>query len=600
MMMLNFDKIKTMKLSRLSGRKVARNILSLSVIVFSLSNMGGRSIPILYQQEQTTETPSLTLTDTIQPTETVTQQNIETATASATESLTPTISSLVTTESIPTVFLPPTVNISGDFVSDEVLIRFRRRTSRLAIDNCIQTANALIEAEISKLTVVRVRIPQGKVAETITTLLACPGIRYAEPNYKAYIADTIPSDPNWNVQYGLINIRAPQGWDLSTGSSSVTIAVVDTGVDFGHLDLASKIVPGYDFVNNDAIAQDDNGHGTHVSGIAAAISNNGLGISGVSWGAHIMPVKVLNAGGNGTFANVAAGIVWATDHGAQVINLSLGGSNPSQVLQDAVNYADSNGVVLVAASGNSGSNFVLYPARYPQVIAVGATDSSNAHTGFSNYGPQVDLSAPGTSIYSTVIGGYGYLSGTSMSAPFVSGLAAILRGIPGNSSPGVIALEMESTALDLGAPGIDDVYGYGLIQMDAAIRAVLSVPTQTFTPTSPFIPISTTPPISVPGGGFLGRVPPVVFNPSSTFIASAPASGFVTVSPTSISTETSQVGITESAEVNALEAPNPGPTKESQNWGLPCLGTFLILLGVFLFWLARNDSRSYQRIKRFK
>jgi len=562
--------------------------------------MGGRSIPILYQQEQTTETPTLALTDTIQPTETVTQQESETATVAATESLTPTISSPVTTESIPTDLLPPTVNISGDFVSDEVLIRFRRRTSRLAIDNCIQTANALIEAEISKLTVVRVKIPQGKVAETITTLLACPGIRYAEPNYKAYIADTIPSDPNWNVQYGLINIRAPQGWDLSTGSSSVTIAVVDTGVDFSHLDLTSKIVPGYDFVNNDAIAQDDNGHGTHVSGIAAAISNNGLGISGVSWGAHIMPVKVLNAGGNGTFANVAAGIVWATDHGAQVINLSLGGSNPSQVLQDAVNYADSNGVVLVAASGNSGSNFVLYPARYPQVIAVGATDSSNAHAGFSNYGPQVDLSAPGTSIYSTVIGGYGYLSGTSMSAPFVSGLAAILRGIPGNSSPGVIASEMESTALDLGTPGIDDVYGYGLIQMDAAIRAVLPVSTQTSTPTSPFIPISTTPPISIPGGGFPGRVPTIVFNPSSTFIASAPVSGFVTGSPTFISTEASQVGITESAEVNALETPNPEPAKESQNWGLPCLGTFLILLGVFLFWLARSNSRSYRRIKRFK
>ena len=588
-----------MKLSRLSGRKVARNILSLSVIVFSLSNMGGRSNPILYQQEQTTETPTLALTDTIQPTETVTQQESETATVAATESLTPTISSPVTTESIPTDLLPPTVNISGDFVSDEVLIRFRRRTSRLAIDNCIQTANALIEAEISKLTVVRVKIPQGKVAETITTLLACPGIRYAEPNYKAYIADTIPSDPNWNVQYGLINIRAPQGWDLSTGSSSVTIAVVDTGVDFSHLDLTSKIVPGYDFVNNDAIAQDDNGHGTHVSGIAAAISNNGLGISGVSWGAHIMPVKVLNAGGNGTFANVAAGIVWATDHGAQVINLSLGGSNPSQVLQDAVNYADSNGVVLVAASGNSGSNFVLYPARYPQVIAVGATDSSNAHAGFSNFGPEVDLSAPGTSIYSTVIGGYGYLSGTSMSAPFVSGLAAILRGIPGNSSPGVIASEMESTALDLGTPGIDDVYGYGLIQMDAAIRAVLPVPTQTFTPTNPFLPISTTP-ISVPGGGFPSRVPPIVFNPSSTFIAPAPVSGFATGSPTFISTETSQVGITESAEVNALETPNPKPTKESQNWALPCLGISLILLGIFLFWLARSESRSYRRIKRFK
>ena len=125
----------------------------------------------------------------------------------------------------------------------------------------------------------------------------------------ASIADTIPSDPNWSLQYGLVNIRAPQGWDYSTGSAAVTIAIIDSGVDLSHADLAAKIVPGYDFVNGDSIPQDDNGHGTHVAGIAAASGNNGIGVAGVSWGARIMPVKVLNAGGNGSFADVAAGII---------------------------------------------------------------------------------------------------------------------------------------------------------------------------------------------------------------------------------------------------------------------------------------------------
>ena len=153
-------------------------------------------------------------------------------------------------------------------------------------------------------------------------------------------------------------------------------------------------------------------------------------------------------------------LFWATDNGAQVINLSLGGASSSTTLQDAVNYAYGKGVLLVAAAGNTGSNFVLYPARYPNVIAVGAVDNTNNHAGFSNFGPELDLVAPGASIYSTVIGGYGYKSGTSMAAPYVSGLAAILRGYPLDIPRLRSLLEMESSALDLGVPGFDNLYGY--------------------------------------------------------------------------------------------------------------------------------------------
>lgn len=579
-------------------------MFSLFLIILSSWNPFIGPGPVPAQQDDVTETASPTTTLTLPPPESITPPVSETPSFRITETLTPTIVPSAITEPGATD-LPPTVTLSGDFVSDEILIRFRRNASKSAIESCIQTADAFILDEINELAVFRLQVPDGRAAEAITRLTVCPGVRYVEPNYRVYIADTIPSDPHWNLQYGLINIRAPQGWDLSTGSQSVTIAILDSGVDLGHLDLAGKLVPGYDFVNNDASPQDDNGHGTHVAGIAAAASNNAVGIAGVSWGARIMPVKVLNVAGNGTFANVAAGIIWATDHGAQVINLSLGGNNPSQILLDAIDYAASRGVVLVAATGNAGSNFVLYPARYPQVIAVGATNSSNAHAGFSNYGPEVDLAAPGESIYSTLVGGYGYSSGTSMSAPFVSGLAAILRGIPGNGSPGLIAFQMESTALDIGPPGIDEFHGHGLIQIDAAMRAALSASTATSTSTGGILPTMTststnTPPPVSGGGGATVTMPPIGFDPSATPVVPSPPSGPATISPTPATTGTSSAVATESPEMFALNTPTPGPPNRSQDWLIPCLGSFLILLGIFLFWMARSSSRSFGKPGRFK
>jgi uncharacterized repeat protein (TIGR02543 family) len=209
-----------------------------------------------------------------------------------------------------------------------------------------------------------------------------------------------------------------------------------------------------------------------VAGIAAALTNNSTGVAGVSWGARIMPVKVLPDFGNGSTDNLAAGIIWAADHGAQVINLSLGTPDASTTLQDAVDYAYGKGVVQVAAAGNAASSAPFYPASYPHVIAVAATDSANNRYTFSNFGSQIAVSAPGVSIFSTIRGNnYGVLTGTSMATPFVAGLAAILMGLPGNNSPDQVTTQLETTALDLGAAGRDDFFGYGLIQMDAAIQA---------------------------------------------------------------------------------------------------------------------------------
>lgn len=492
------------------------------------------------------------------------------------------------------------MHVSGEYLPDEVLIRFRKKAAKDGIDSCLQAAGATVKTEIQALSVFVLKIPQDTVGLSLARLLACPVTRFAEPNYLLHALDTIPSDPGWGQQYGLLRIRAPQGWDLSTGSAAVTIAVVDTGVDLGHPDLSPKIVGGYDFVNGDTVAQDDNGHGTHVAGIAAAVSDNGTGIAGVSWGARIMPVKVLDASGNGTFADAAAGITWAADSGAQVINLSFGGTSGSTVLQDAVDYAYGKGAVIVAAAGNSGSNFVLYPARYPHVIAVAATDGTDTRAGFSNYGPEVALAAPGLSIYSTTRGGnYGYLSGTSMSAPFVSGLAAILRGIPGVGSADTIAWDMESTALDLGSAGRDPLYGYGLIQMDAALAMALSIPPSP-TPTATLTPTSTYAPPAGQGGVNYPPDQPGLFSPSLTFTPTPWATPTSTSSPTA-TTVVLTAPPTANADLSALGAVAAGPnlpqriTSElGSDWPLGCGGGLLILLGIWLIWRLGRRGKSHR------
>ncbi len=547
-------------------------------------------------------------------TPTPTVQAVDTDLPSPAPSATPSIAPTVTLTIAPTARIRPTATVesqasdtplppaqlSGEYAPDEVLIRFRRKAAADVVGGCLQAAGASVESEIDELSVLVVKVPNGSVAESIAKLSACPETRLAEPNYLVHMADVIPSDPDWSAQYGLVNIRAPRGWSLSTGSPAVTIAIIDTGVDLGHPDLSAKIVGGHDFVNNDNSAQDDNGHGTHVAGIAAAVTNNGRGVAGVSWGARIMPVKVLDEAGNGTFADVAAGIIWASDQGAQVINLSLGGTSASSVLQDAVDYASAKGVVIVAAAGNYGANFVLYPAHYPNVIAVAATDSTNGRADFSDYGPEVDLAAPGVDILSTLPGGYGYLSGTSMSTPFVAGLAAILRGVPGSGSPDAIAFDMESTALDLGPSGPDSFYGYGLIQMDAAIRLVLP-PTPTPFPSSTFAPRAGQGGVNYPT--FL----PGLSSPTPTFTPTPLPTGTPTSTQAMTATLSAVIPV-QTAEVAAMVNPAPSvplsqrlASKLGNQWPLGCGGSILILLGVWQVWaLSRKGAHRRGGSQYFK
>lgn len=257
--------------------------------------------------------------------------------------------------------------------------------------------------------------------------------------------------------------------------SKVTIAVIDTGVDLDHPDLRDNLVAGYDFVNRDADPNDDNGHGTHVAGIAAAIPFNNQGIVGVAGGAKIMPVKVLNANGSGNSLDIYLGIMYAVKNGADVINMSLGSGAPSQLIKEAVEYALAQDVVVVAATGNDGWDVVGFPAAFDGVIGVGAIDwiGGFLFTNFSNYGPETDLMAPGVDIISIYPyeldlndgnqDGYTLLRGTSMASPFVAGMAALLRAENRDLTYDEIQQALEANAYDLWLPGRDDSSGAGVI-----------------------------------------------------------------------------------------------------------------------------------------
>ncbi|SLJ90286.1 MULTISPECIES: S8 family peptidase [unclassified Paenibacillus] len=251
-------------------------------------------------------------------------------------------------------------------------------------------------------------------------------IEHAEPNYYLQASFT-PNDPFFPYQYNLQKINAPAAWDISQSNTSVKIAIIDTGVQLNHPELAGKLLPGYDYVDYDNIPEDGNGHGTHVAGIAASITNNGVGIAGAAPLASIVPLRVLDNNGQGTTGNVGNGLVYAANNGIQVVNLSLGGPTGEAFLQAAVQYAWDRGAVIIAAAGNDNTSYPIVPASYPNVIAVASTNPSDLKSNFSNYGSWVDMAAPGDTILSTYLGGsYAYLSGTSMAAPHVAGVAALL------------------------------------------------------------------------------------------------------------------------------------------------------------------------------
>jgi thermitase len=300
-------------------------------------------------------------------------------------------------------------------------------------------------------------------------------IIYAEPN-RLRTAQLAPNDPLYENQDALASIHAAEAWEITVGGA-VPIAVLDTGVSPTHLDLKGKLLPGYDFVNRDSDPRDDDGHGTYTAGVAAAVSNNNLGVAGVCWGCPIMPIKVLNRRGQGDDATIAEGLRWAADNGARIISMSLGGPEDTRVLREAIEYAHTKGALIVAASGNgqADGNLPSYPAAYEQVVAVSATRSDDGIAGFSTTGAYVDLAAPGEGVLSTFWSiadsdHYGVASGTSAAAPHVAGAAGLIWSIRPELTADQLADVLRMGTDDRGPIGIDPEYGYGRLNVQLALE----------------------------------------------------------------------------------------------------------------------------------
>ena len=374
---------------------------------------------------------------------------------------------------------PPTS--TADFVPGEVLVKFQPHVNREAAQRSLHSANIRVTKVSPYSGVIRVRVEPGREQEMINKLLARGDVEFATVNHFVQ-AHEIPDDEFYDGQWALPKIEAPAAWDISTGGSNVVIAILDSGVDLDHPDLQANIVPGIDIVNGDNDPDDDyyRSHGTHVAGIAAGIGNNSIGIAGVSWGAKIMPVKVLDGTGGGTTGDVSDGIIWAADNGANVINMSMGARGSSwpcnwDDVENALDYAVGKGVLVVVSAGNDGQYGVNCPGAYDQVMAVGSTTSSDARSYFSNYGPRLDIAAPGSGIISTIrvsYGSYGSLDGTSMAAPHVSGLAALIWSVAPSLTRTQVIDIIQDNAVDLGTSGWDQYFGHGRINVWKTLQAL--------------------------------------------------------------------------------------------------------------------------------
>jgi subtilisin family serine protease len=288
----------------------------------------------------------------------------------------------------------------------------------------------------------------------------------ARPAVEQAVATT-PNDPLWADSWSLAKVNAPAAWKLTRGTSETIVAVLDTGVDLSHPDLVGAFVPGYDFVNRDEDPSDDHGHGTMVAGVIAARSNNRIGGAGACSNCSLMPVKVIAGNGSGNAADVAAGISWAADHGARVINLSFVLSGPDEGVAQAIDYARGRGIVVVAAAGNAGSADVSFPAGLPGVVSVTGTDGADVRYAWASYGHWVRLAAPGCNQTTAPAGGYGDFCGTSSSAAFVSGLAGLARSFAAGA-----AAETVSAALAANAVPVGDFVSAGRVDAAAMLGAL--------------------------------------------------------------------------------------------------------------------------------
>jgi len=384
------------------------------------------------------------------------------------------------------------------YMASEILVKFKAGVTQQEIDASHAQYRVTVIEYLTALQLYRLRIPADKSVEEMLTLYRNDGrVDYVEPNYMGRGGDIVPNDTFFSSQWYLNNtgqasgrpdadIDAVEGWDVTQGRSSIVVAVLDTGIDFASPEFAGRILPGFDFINNDADPSADHPHGVEVTGILAAASNNGFGIAGVAPRVSILPVKVLNASNAGATTALAQGLIFAATRGARVISMSLiNYPTDSAVLNSALQFARNSGAVLIACGGNGGigNADVTGPGASPLTIAVGATDRNDQRASFSGTGAALDVVAPGVSIPTIDVTGPNQslvsFSGCSAATPVVSGIAALLLSTDPTLTHNDVQQILENTAEDLvGAaaedrPGRDDSFGYGRVNMNEALTAAI-------------------------------------------------------------------------------------------------------------------------------
>ena len=381
--------------------------------------------------------------------------------------------------SAPAEAAPPTRWVSG-----ELLIGFRAGVRPERADGLYRILGVTPVQDLGPIRVVRIRVPVLLMDAVERLLERQPEVKFVEKNY---IFDPVlaPNDPQYGAQWHLPRVLAAQAWDLTQGDASAVIAIVDSGIDPYHPDLAAKLVPGYNTYSNSTNTADQYGHGTEVAGVAGAASDNGVGIASIAGQSPIMPIRVTDATGRATSASIANGLIWAADHGASVLNLSFNGVAGNATIRTAAEYAFNHGALVVAAAGNCGC--VDPTAENPFMLSVSATDENDGIAYFSSTGPYVDVAAPGSNILTTAMGGL-YLteSGTSLASPIVAGVAALMFSANPALTPAEVTQLIESTTIDLGAVGYDQAFGHGRIDAFAAVAAAANYvpPPDTMPPTA--------------------------------------------------------------------------------------------------------------------
>lgn len=405
------------------------------------------------------------------------------------------------------------------FNAGQIVVKLKEGISKSKMQSLLRAGDVSILDERGDFGLTLLSVPKGQELEKAEELMRSPSVEYAEPNYIVQAASSIkvdslynlhaldvePNDPYYPGQWNLHKINAPTGWDITTGSSKVVIAILSTGVDPDHDELKEKIwtnsnevpgngidddgngyvddVHGWDFIleNWDNEPWDDRGNGTFAAAVAAAETNNGVGLAGVSWGARIMPIKVLDFNGGGDIYEITSAIRYAADNGARVLLLDFIVFDYSHTLEAFIEDAYKKGALVIAPMGDcaEGGQFcrelinpVLYPAAFPHVLAVAATDQNDEHYFISGHKSYSDIAAPGVNILGGhLASGYGRMSSTHAASPHVAGLAALVWSVNPTLTPDEVESIIEGTAVDLGEPGWDEYFGHGRIDANAAVRA---------------------------------------------------------------------------------------------------------------------------------